>query len=260
MRVLVTGSHGFIGGHVVKALRDRGDEVTMADKKIGIDLTNPVEAVWKAANCDAIIHLASICSTPGSVTDPVGTFNDTVVTAANIMEAARTHRIPVLITSSVKARDGKTPYGAAKRMVELWSREYAEAYDIPVIINRPGTVYGPGQEGSSESGWIAWFLKAQAEGLRVVIDGDGEQIRDLLHVSDYVRLLLMQLDDPWTWALRTWDVGGGLRNAVSVIQMAKHLKLDYVHGPPRYGDAKAYIGHNVTPSWRPLVYWKDQFR
>ncbi len=258
MKIVVTGSHGFIGGHVVKALLAQGHVVVMADKKVGVDMADLATARKVITDStDAIIHLASTCSTPGSVLDPAGTFRDTVVTAANVLDAARSHRIPVLLTSSVKARDGKTPYGAAKRMVELWAREHSDAYEFPVVINRPGTVYGPGQEGSTESGWVAWFLKAKREGLQVVINGDGKQVRDLLHVDDYVALLMKQLKDPRTWGTRIWDVGGGPRNAVTVLELAQHLGLDHVHGPDRYGDVREYVGHNATPSWQPQVYWKE---
>jgi nucleoside-diphosphate-sugar epimerase len=259
MRVLVTGSEGFIGSHIVTALRTRGDRVAGADRRTGQFLelsSHATRAVEKAAP-DLIIHLASSCSTPGSVASPMDTFNDTVLAAVNILEAARLRNVPIHITSSVKARDGMTPYGAAKRMVETWALEYRSAYGLPVVINRPGTVYGPGQEGSTESGWIAWFLEAKRRGLKVVVNGDGNQWRDLLHVSDYVRLVLTQLDDFKRYDTgEPWDVGGGYRNAVTVNEIVQHLGLDVTYGPPRYGDARSYVGINQVPGWKPEVDWE----
>lgn len=261
MRVLVTGSHGFIGSHLMRALDQRGDIVLGLDKKHGEDLADR-RARWAAIAAaslgpDVIVHLASVCSTPGSVKDPMGTFDDTVVSTAMVLEAARAGGIPVHVTSSVKARDGMTPYGAAKRMVELWATEYQKAYGLPIIINRPGTIYGPGQEGSEDSGWIAWFCKARDEGLPVVINGDGLQLRDLLHVHDYVRLILTQIDNISLYEAKTWDVGGGERNTVSVAQMAAHLGLSATFGPPRYGDAAVYVGDNDVPAWEPRIAWQE---
>lgn len=258
MRILVTGSHGFVGKHVVTALLDRGDEVVTADKVTGIDLSDPwtVEELVMRHRPDAIIHLAATCSTPASVDRPMETFHDTVLSGVYTLEAARQNGIPFLLTSSVKARDGMTPYGAAKRMVEAWATEYRSAYHFPVVINRPGTIYGPGQEGSPESGWIAWFLKAERMGRPIIINGDGTQVRDLLHVSDYVRLLLIQLDDIAIYDGGIWDVGGGRRNAVTVNEMAAWLGLKNTHGLARYGDAQEYIGVNDVPGWQPEVYWK----
>jgi CDP-paratose 2-epimerase len=142
-------------------------------------------------------------------------------------------------------------------MVEIWVEECARTYGFPVVINRPGTIYGPGQEGSYESGWIAWFLRAKRENIEVVLNGDGLQVRDLLHVSDYVDLLMMQVAAPVLYAKKTWDVGGGSANVVTVVEMADYLELSYTHGPDRYGDARSYVGLNDVPGWEPRIYWKE---
>jgi len=259
VRALVTGSAGFVGTHLVQWLKERGVAVMGADKKTGSNL-----AAWGSAlglllelpRPDIIFHLAGSCSTLGSIGDPTGTFRDTVVTAAHVMDYARIVKVPVILTSSVKARDGATPYGAAKVMVETWATEMAATYDIPLVINRPGTIYGPGQEGSLESGWIAWFLKAKREGIKVTVNGDGLQRRDLLHVSDYVELMLSQAQDPKFYSGHVWDVGGGSANVVTVMDIVKYLGLEYEHGPERYGDARSYVGFNGVPGWEPRVYWR----
>jgi CDP-paratose 2-epimerase len=92
--------------------------------------------------------------------------------------------------------------------------------------------------------------------LPVTISGDGSQVRDLLHVGDYVRLLVMQVElFPVFDTGNIWDVGGGIENAVSVKQIADHLGLSYHFGPSRYGDAMTYIGENRVPGWEPTVKW-----
>lgn len=258
MKVLVTGSEGFIGRHMVARLMQDGHEVAGMDMKNNPDQDLRRHILSLPIQPDFIVHLASSVSTPGSVHEPLETFENTVVTAANVLEYARRNRIGVHITSSVKARDGMTPYGTAKRMVEAWAHEYRTAYRFPIIINRPGTVYGPGQEGSPESGWIAWFLRAREDGLRVTINGDGHHVRDLLYVTDYCDLVALQIAMPNEFVDRTWDVGGGIANAVEIGAMAKYLGLKHNFGPPRYGDARMYIGENDTPGWRPTTFWKDK--
>jgi len=258
MRVLVTGSDGFVGRHTVKALKDRGIQVFEADKKTGQDLTTIGWAnLLIVDEPDLIIHLAGSCSTLGSISRPTETFGDTVISAVTATQVAASLQIPMLLTSSVKARDGMTPYGAAKQMVETWALEMSRSFEFPLVINRPGTIYGPGQEGSQESGWIAWFLKAKREGLEVVVNGDGLQVRDLLHVSDYVDLLMLQMAAPKLYSHQVWDVGGGSTNVVTVNEMANYLGLDYTHGADRYGDARGYVGHNDVPGWEPKVFWRE---
>lgn len=258
MKVLVTGSEGFVGRHVVKAFLRRGDVVLGADKKTGQDVTKPETASllvgWEP---DVVVHLAATCSTPASLERPMESFTDTVLSAVTMLEAVRVagRQTPFLLTSSVKARDGMTPYGASKVMAETWAMEYARSYGLPVVINRPGTIYGPGQEGSPESGWVAWFLKARREKIEVTINGSGLQIRDLLHVSDYARLVVMQATDPAAYAGEIWDVGGGFANAVRVREMADALGLAYRYGPHRVGDAATYIGENRVPGWVPEITW-----
>lgn len=278
-KVLVTGSMGFVGRHLVAALQEHSPEVSVVglDSKSGIvfnDVATEAALVFvtKEIKPDIIVHLASTCSTLGSILRPDETFRDAVITNANMLEAARRLNVPYILTTSVKARDGMTPYGAAKRMNELWAIEYARMYDFPIVINRPGTIYGPGQEGSIESGWIAWFMKAKREGLPVTIYGDGTQRRDLLHVSDYVALLMLQIEDPLRYAYREypqyigdrlryangiWDIGGGESNAVSVEEIADYLDLDHVHGHERKGDAKEYIGSPWAGNWQPKVRWRE---
>lgn len=258
MRIVVTGSDGFVGSHAVELLTAQGHAILPIDIKSGRDAatlgTRDLIEEWDP---DCIVHLAATCSTPGSLERPMETFHNTVATTAQMCEAARSRKVPFILTSSVKARDGRTPYGAAKRMSEIWACEYRDSFGMPLIINRPGTIYGPGQEGSEESGWIAWFMRAQHLGLGVTINGSGEQVRDLLHVSDYIRLLATQVDYFDRYEGGLFDVGGGEANAVSVNQMAAHLGLDVTHGPARTGDADRYVGENGVPGWEPRVRWTD---
>jgi len=283
--IIVTGSAGFIGKALYASLATDDVGVVGYDKKTGVDLAdfeNPLLGVLlSSVSPTCIVHLASSVSTPRSIAHPEETFRDTVMTTVMVMKAAAGGKTPVILTSSVKARDGRTPYGAAKVMAETWAMEMANVHQIPLVINRPGTVYGQGQEGSAESGWVAHFLKAKAQDDEVVINGSGEQVRDLLHVDDYVRLLRAQIDDirprqvteshvdlrykefP-TYDFRVganppsiWDVGGGRKNEVTVKQMAEHLGLRYTHGPERYGDAWRYVGKNRVPGWSPRIDWRE---
>jgi len=68
---------------------------------------------------------------------------------------------------------------------------------------------------------------------------------------------LTQAADPGAYLSDIWDVGGGEINSVSVRAMADYLGLDYVFGPPRYGDVANYVSYDIIPRWEPEVYWRE---
>lgn len=256
-RILVTGSSGFIGSHLVKALK--GHDVIRWDKKEGKNLSSLV-GCSHTPKVDYVLHLAGSCSTSKSIENPLEDFKDNALGTLQALEYARVHKARFIYTSSVKAREAPvmTPYGLSKYIGERYCKEYAALYGLEYIINRPGTVYGPGQEGSPESGWVSWFLKAKKESKPVTIFGDGKQVRDLLYVEDYVELLLDQIENFNYYSNLRWDVGGGAENAISVKQLADYLELDYSFGSSRVGDAEVYIGENMMSRWKPKTHWEDK--
>lgn len=256
-RVLVTGSSGFIGSHLVKALTDF--DVVTWDKREGQPLSDLVGCSHQDKP-DFVVHLAGSCSTAKSIDDPISDFKDNALGTLQALEYARRHKAKFIYVSSVKARDSRvmTPYGVSKRVGEMYCNEYDWMYGVEHIINRPGTVYGPGQEGSPESGWVSWFLKAKEEKKKVTIFGAGYQVRDLLYVDDLVELLVAQLKNFDRYKHKVWDVGGGQENAVKVVELADYLGLDYEFGPSRPGDSLIYVGYNRVPDWEPKTNWRDK--
>lgn len=267
MNILVTGHKGFIGSHVLERLKETRYAAHGLDKKDGFDLSQ-LDDLLEYHDCydlDAIIHLAANCSTAKSLKDPASDFRDNAIATFNICELARTKGAKLIFTSSCKVKPNKmgirAPYGLSKYVGELYIKEYAGCYGLDYIINRPGTVYGIGQEGSSESGWVSWFLKAKRENKKITIYGDGKQVRDILHVDDYVNLVMDQLENFKKYQGQTYDVGGGEKTAVNLIEMLRFIKYDnYEYGSERKGDVKRFVSDNSKVSaingWKPKVNWK----
>jgi len=254
-KILITGSDGFIGSHVYRSLA-QDYEVKGYDRKSGQELFEIEELNYTP---DFIVHLAGSCSTSLSLDDPISDFEDNLAGTLSVLEFARRHKSKLIHTSTCKARSPvKTPYGVSKRASEMYINDYMNSFQLKAIINRPGTVYGEGQEGSEESGWVAWFIKAKKRDIPIKIHGDGSQMRDLLHVSDYVSLIREQIELFNLYKGRTYDIGGGWPNAVSVKELADYLGLEYKHTAPRIGDTHVYVAENGVPGkWRPSKYWKD---
>jgi CDP-paratose 2-epimerase len=113
-------------------------------------------------------------------------------------------------------------YGASKLASETITFEYGAAFDFPVWINRCGVLTGGGQFGVASQGifayWINRYLRRQP--LKYTgFDGNGFQVRDIMHPSDLVNLMLLQLADP-TSAGRIWNVGGGPTNSLSLCELS----------------------------------------
>lgn len=269
MNILVTGSEGFIGKHVVSALRLDGHRVRGFDKKNGVDLSD-YKTVRQALEADyrpdMIIHLAGTCSTSASLETPNVDFKDNTVTAWNVATLARELGSKVIYISTCKVKPGKdfarTPYGLTKYMGENIMDEFETSFGIELVTNRLGTIYGPGQMGSTESGWIAWFIKAAIDKEPVTIYGSGRQVRDLLYIDDLLRLILDQVENFHLYQGMVWDVGGGEANAISVKNMLdKVLKYqNYNFGKARKGDVEKFVADNTISKvngWEPLVGFRE---
>lgn len=272
MRVLVTGSGGFIGRHLARALRERGHSVQGMDTKFGTPTTsmNSLRGFVERHNPDVIAHLGANCSTAVSLRDPVVDFRYNVEGTFNVCEASReAGGIPILFTSTCKVyrgADGKiAPLGASKRVAEEYLCMYQETYGVPSIINRPSTVYGPGQDGSSDAGWFTWFVNAALTNQKIKLAGDGSQSRDVLYIDDFVKLLVDQVENFDLYRGFPYDVGGGATNEVSLNELLKALGYSNLEFVPRLpADLDRVVTDNTEVSrvngWEPTTSWQEGLR
>lgn len=120
-------------------------------------------------------------------------------------------------------------YGTSKRCSELLALEYADAFGLPVWINRCGVLAGAGQFGKADQGIFSFWIRSWKEKkpLKYIgFDGQGSQVRDCLHPQDLLPLLVAQLssqkpvnsDDGLD--LRITNFSGGLKNSLSLLQLS----------------------------------------
>jgi nucleoside-diphosphate-sugar epimerase len=278
VNILVTGAAGFIGSHLVTALETRGHRVVGADRRHGTSTTD-IDRLRRAIGAnepELIVHLGASCSTSRSLQDPAADFHDNAIGTFNVAEAARlAGGIPVLFTSTVKVHPGAdgriAPLGQSKLVGEQYLRLYADLYNLPSVILRPSTVYGPGQDGSAEAGWVTWFLRAFLDRKRITIHGDGTQSRDILHIDDFTRLLVDIVENFDAYQTPTpYEVGGGPDNEVSLLGLLQLWEADsgqrpdVVHDARLPGDLQRVVTDNTAihgvRGWAPAVGWLDGIR
>lgn len=278
MNILVTGSSGFIGGHLYDQLAKRGHTPVPMDSRAGTPTTDLDGLLHTLDYYEVamIAHLGASCSTSVSLEDPARDFTDNALGTFNVAEAARqAGNIPVLYTSTVKVNpgaDGKiAPLGLSKKVGEDYLRLYGDLYGLPSVILRPSTVYGPGQDGSPEAGWVTWFLRALWERRQITIHGDGTQSRDILHIDDMTTLLvdIVEHFDDYRRA-EPYAVGGGPDNELSLLDLIQLWEADtgsrpdVVHDARLPGDLQRVVTDNTAVTavrgWTPAVNRLDGIR
>ncbi|OWF66226.1 capsular biosynthesis protein [Polynucleobacter hirudinilacicola] len=184
MKVLVTGSNGFIGKNLVVRLRElNGYDVICFDRGDSLeDLATHINLV------DAVIHLAGV-NRPEHVAEFLEGNADLTQQLCDLIEATG-RKIPLLISSSIQA--GFTnPYGQSKLMAESAGIALAENTENPVAIYRLPGVFGKWCRPNYNS-VVATFCHNIANDLPIQIN-DPAVVLDLVYVDDVVSELIRAL-------------------------------------------------------------------
>jgi len=211
---------------------------------------------------DSVFHLAAISSVKESLENPIFVNDVNVNGTVNVLELARELKAKRFVFSSSAAVYGNpdempiseectftplSPYAASKVAGEMYIRAYSSSFGIDSTILRFFNVYGPRQAFSEYSGVISIFINQALADKPITIEGDGEQTRSFVHVSDVARAMILAGEQKTAIGATVNISGTGL---VSIRQIAQLLKenvkgsnSDIVHVPPRVGDVKDSIGN-----------------
>lgn len=278
---LITGGAGFIGstlastliarGHRVRVLDDlstghrarvpEGAELVVGDIADGTMVAEMMEGV------DGCFHLAAIASVARCTEEWEASHRTNLSGTITVFHAAARAGVPVAYASSAAVYGHgaaavlsettptapRSAYGADKLGCELHARAAGIVHGLRSIGLRFFNVYGPGQDPSSAyAGVISRFLDAAAAGRTIIIEGDGGQTRDFVHVDDIVTGLIA--------ALATADCEApvlnlctgqptSIRALAALCAAAYDRPLVTTNRPPRAGDIRHSCG-DATQAFR----------
>jgi GDP-4-dehydro-6-deoxy-D-mannose reductase len=209
MRAAVTGSSGFVGGHLVPYLRGLGDEVVTIDRggepPVDVTDTHRVRDLLRRARPDAVYHLAGLSHVGESWDAPEIVFRVNAEGTLSVLRAcadAGVERVLVAgsadeygvveledlpITEEASIRP-ITPYGASKAAADVLALQAFAGDGLGTLRVRAFNHTGPGQIPTMlVPGLAARIAAAEREGQHVIRVGSLDVVRDLTDVRDVVR-------------------------------------------------------------------------
>jgi CDP-paratose 2-epimerase len=269
------------------------------------DVTDYGAIAPSLADAGAVFHFAAQTAVTTSLDDPVDDFGTNAHGTLNVLEAMRRsgNRAPLIFSSTNKVygdladlnladADGRywpadagvaargigegrgldfcTPYGCSKGVADQYVLDYCSSYDLPTAVMRMSCIYGPGQFGTEDQGWVAHFMIKALQGEPISVYGDGKQVRDVLFVDDAVAAYRAVLANIEAVKGRAFNLGGGPANAVSVREVLGEIEAlaggSLLTGIKewRRGDQLYFVADTAAlqaaVGWRPQVGWRDGIR
>jgi UDP-glucuronate 4-epimerase len=276
MKILVTGGAGFIGSHVVRKLLQTGYSVAILDdfndfydpriKRANVEAfdgqAEVVEADIRDASkmkevvgrgeYDTIIHIAARAGVRPSVQNPHAYIETNVNGTYNLLEAARHGKVGQFLLASSSSVYGLarkvpfsedlpilqtlSPYAATKLAAEHLCGNYSYLYDLPVVVLRFFTVYGPAQRPDLA---IHKFTDCIYHERPIQQYGDGTTRRDYTYVDDIVQGVIGALKYRRT-PFEIFNLGENqtttLSDLIAAIENALGKKAIIEHLPEQQGD------------------------
>jgi UDP-2-acetamido-2,6-beta-L-arabino-hexul-4-ose reductase len=186
MKVLVTGSAGFVGRNLCVVLA-RAQDVELFEYDVG----SPASALEAGlADADVIFHLAGV-NRPQTVDEfHAGNAGLTEEICQKLLAARRKPKI--VLSSSVQA-ESDNPYGVSKRKAEAALRDYAERSGAAAVVHRLKNLFGKWCRPNYNS-VTATFCHNIANGLPIQIS-DPRNLVDLTYIDDVVAAFVAELTD-----------------------------------------------------------------
>jgi dTDP-glucose 4,6-dehydratase len=267
VRYVISGAAGFIGSHICDRLLSEGHEVVALDNLItghreniahlaghaGFEFVQQdvCQSFSLAGKVDRVFHLASLASPVDYLNHPIETLDSGSIGTRNMLELARAHEAPFLLTSTSECYGDplehpqretywgnvnpvglRSCYDESKRYAEALTMAYHRVYGMRTNIARIFNTYGP-RMALNDGRVVPAFIDQALRGQNLTVFGQGSQTRSFCFVSDLVDGLLRLSESE-----ERYPVNLGNPVEMTILEFAERIR--------------ARFGNTVGIEYRPL--------
>ena len=258
-RILVTGSSGYIGGHLVQLLQKTTDfEIHGLDRRtpehVAPHKLHQIDIRYLRSDLmpefDTVIHLAGSVNVGASVRDPWKYYQTNIVGTHNVLDLQSKNFI---LASTGAAAGMASPYGISKRAAEDVVRQVCQERERAYTIFRFYNVIGSdGIPPTNPDGLMMNLIKARDTG-EFYLNGndyqtrDGTCLRDYVHVNEICYALLKAIHVPAN-SLENLGHGTGytVSEMIDAFKRVNHCDFTTVVRPRRSGDLETSVLDNPS--------------
>ena len=292
MKYLITGGAGFIGSHLAEKLVEERHTVSVIDnlntgKEKNLESIKEKIEFFKGSildyelldeithNVDGVFHEAALASVQDSFTKPEEYHDVNVIGTKNVFELSKKNNFKVVFASSssvygnpertpIQESDAKNPfnpYAETKLKDEELAIKYAEM-GSQIIGLRYFNVFGKRQS-KEYAGVIKLFLEQIKNKQSPIVNGDGTQFRDFVHVSDVVNANILAM----TSKIKHAFFNVGTNSSITILDLARIIiDASGLNLEPKFRDALegdvdktlsdiSLIGKEI--GWKPTIRLED---
>jgi CDP-paratose 2-epimerase len=219
---------------------------------------------FRRMGIDFIIHCAAQPAMTVAIEDPRYDADDNILSCVNMLNVAKELNVPLVNCSSIHVYGNSgneklqltetrfkrtafendeidetapilqgelTPLHVSKYATELYTKSFAEMYEMKTASFRITGMFGERQFGGMDHGWVANFAIRTIMNKSITIFGTDKQVRDILYAEDVARAFYL-------WFLAgcptgIYNIGGGMKNSISLGECIS--KLSKISGEKNYG-------------------------
>lgn len=297
MKLLTTGTAGFIGSEFVRQAVAKGYDVVVVDcltyagdlerlkslngnyKFYNTDVSNSeeIDNIFKFENPDAVVHWAAETHVDRSILDASPFMKTNVFGTHVLLEASKKYGIQKFIniaTDEVYGELGETgsffentplepnsPYSVSKTSADMLGRAYYRTYGVPVVTARPSNNYGAWQFPEK---LVPVVILKSLNNEKIPVYGQGLNVREWLYVSDCAEAVMTLLEkaDPGS----IYNIGSGQEQKnIDVVKKILNLlgkddsSIEYVQDRPGH-DFRYSLNYDKITSelgWKPKVHFQE---